>query len=495
MDKLGPILRRLNSSAVVWSWAFNGLRLTSGIFLLPLLLHNLPKPEFGMYYVFLSVIALLPILDFGFSSAIGRFVSYAMAGATTLRAQGFVPSDTGTHAPNLALLWRLLHTTRALYRYLALGGLLAMGAWGTQLVHSKVGETGSPTLTWLAWAVTLGAATFELYSNWWNTFLICMNRVLEGTRIGFTSYAVRVALVCLLLAGGWGLLSVPIGTIAGSVLSRTLSRRNCLRILGPQPETAAGFSNASLLKILWPNSWRVGLQLFSNYLRTNANTAICVSYFGLAATAEYGLSVQLINIASGMAAVWTYVKWPRIGQLRSNQDLQGLRKLIWPRVWLRTLSFVTLAGAAILAGPWALTWIGTDKQMLPAAWLVWLAVTALLDMGFNFWGTLLSYENRIPTLWPTVATNVASLGLALGVCHYTTMGVLGLVLAPLLSGIVFNYWYWPAAGAKSIGVSWLRFTFSLPPPRTAGTQIKGVKTSPSVTAKTENPRSTLQKGS
>jgi hypothetical protein len=100
--------------------------------------------------------------------------------------------------------------------------------------------------------------------------------------------------------------------------------------------------------------------------------------------------------------------------------------------------------------------------MMPTLWLVLLAVSTFLDMTYTFWGTLLSVENRIPTLWATVATNVGCLGLAFGLSRYTNLGVPALVLAPLLSGIVFNSWYWPLAGARMLRTSWWRFMFSGP---------------------------------
>ena len=52
----------------------NGFRLASGLLLLPLLLNRLPEAELGMYYVFINLYALLPIIDFGFSVSIGRHV-------------------------------------------------------------------------------------------------------------------------------------------------------------------------------------------------------------------------------------------------------------------------------------------------------------------------------------------------------------------------------------------------------------------------------------
>ncbi|HWQ91461.1 MAG TPA: hypothetical protein VN673_07300, partial [Clostridia bacterium] len=213
-----------------------------------------------------------------------------------------------------------------------------------------------------------------------------------------------------------------------------------------------------------PNSWRTGLQLFSGYLRSNANTAICVAAFGLSATAEYGLSVQVMGIAMGMATVWTMVKWPVVGQYRSAGNLLGLQRVLWSRSWLQVITFLVLAAGAILVGPMALSLFSKDNQMLPGSLLWLLALVTLLDMTFAFWGTLLSVENRIPTLWATVATNVASLVLALVFTYYTDVGVAGLILAPLITGLVFNYWYWPVVGAKSMGTSWWQFTFGKPQP-------------------------------
>ena len=62
----GALLKRVHQSAVGWSWVLNALRLASGFILLPLVLTKLGKPELGMYYVLLSLSALVPLVDFGF---------------------------------------------------------------------------------------------------------------------------------------------------------------------------------------------------------------------------------------------------------------------------------------------------------------------------------------------------------------------------------------------------------------------------------------------
>ena len=118
-----------------------------------------------MYFVFLHLGALVPILDFGFSASVGRAVSYAMGGAVELKADGFTPAETAT-GPNQNLLWLLLSTTQKLYGILALVTLALLGVLGTFYVGWKVPETTQPVLTWLGWGVMLVASIWAVVSSW-----------------------------------------------------------------------------------------------------------------------------------------------------------------------------------------------------------------------------------------------------------------------------------------------------------------------------------------
>jgi O-antigen/teichoic acid export membrane protein len=449
-------ISRLWQSAVVWSWVMNGLRLTSGLVVLPLLVVKLSKPDYDMYFVFLSLTALVPILDMGFAVSIGRAVSYAMGGAKELKAHGFVPEQNAS-SPNYPLLWQLLNTTRWLYRLLTLGALAILGVLGTTMVGKAVSETAAPPLTWVALGLTLASVLWDIYAGRWNVFLQNMNQVLAGLRIGVLAYSLRILLSCALLLLGAGLLSVPVAGLTSSCLLRLLCRRMVLRHLGQRPADLDLHQEKKLLSALWPNSWRVGLQFLSGYLAGQANTLICLPLLGLAASGTYGFSAQLIIMSSGMAQVWTTVKWPLIGQLRIQQDNAALRRLIWPRVWLQYLTHWVLAAAAILIVPLLLRWIHSEKTLLPPLWLGLLALVGFLEMNYSFWGTLISTENRTPFVWPIITSNFISFLLVLLLLHTTELGIQTFVLAPLVVGSLFNYWKWPQEGARSIGTSWLRF--------------------------------------
>jgi hypothetical protein len=453
-SSFAALFKRLANSAVVWSWMHNGLRLASGFILLPLVLLKLSTADMGMYYVLLSLSALVPLADFGFGPTIGRFVMYAMGGADSIQARG-VPKPGNSTSPNYKLLWELLFTTRILYRWLTAVLVVILGIWGTYVVGLRIQDTSSPLLTRLAWAATLVTATMEIYANWWAIYLVSMNRVNESFRIGVLGGVLRLTLAAILFMSGCGLLSLPIGTFFGALLQRSLTRRRVHQLLaGHSPPR--DFSVRRNLAILWPNTWRLGLHFISGYLTVNANMAICLHVLGLAANAQYGLSVQVVGFVSGITAVWINVKWPIIGQYRARHDLVAVQRILRPRVWLQTLTFLVGCSAVLLSGPFLLQRFGHGKEMLPFSWLALMTLNAFFEMHFTIWGTLLTTENRLPYLWPTVATRVLSLSLSLALIHFTSLGIGALVLGPLLSGILFNYWFWPPYAARSLGTTLFR---------------------------------------
>ncbi|MFT5239223.1 MAG: O-antigen/teichoic acid export membrane protein [Candidatus Promineifilaceae bacterium] len=444
------------NNAVIWSWAFNALRLSAGLILLPLLLKTLTQADLGMYYVFLRLIALIPILDFGFSVSMGRSVSYAMGGAQTLEAQG-IQKTVGEKEPNWALLWQLLSTFRTLYKILALAAFLFLGLVGTWNIGLTVAQTHNPSFTWMAWALTLIVATMEMYLSWWNTYLRGCDKVATAARYAVIGYSLQISIAAVLLLNGGGLLSLPLGSLVGGLVRRSLSRRACLRILRQHPVDTPTRPTRDLLRTLWPNTWRVGLHHVSHFIGINLPGLIFASQFGLDVFTPYAVSLQIISICASMATVWVEVEWPRAGQLRARQDLSGLRRLLWPRLWLQYMSFFVLTGLAISVGPLLLNWLDTGKSILSVPLLILLAANTFLMCNFSFWGTLLSTGNMVPYLRSALLTNLGGVFLFIFLATTFNLQYLALILAPLITGSLFIYWYWPLRGAQSLGTTWWCF--------------------------------------
>ena len=458
MKVIWTAVARLRSSAVLWFWGVNALRFGSGLLLLPLLLHHLTRDDLGYFYILQNLFAIVPLIDFGVAISVDRQVGFAMGGARELNPHGVARPTDESHQPNYSLIWKLMDTTRAYYRLLSIALFFVMGIVVASIASVAAPQTSSPRLAWLAAGIALLNLVFEIYWGWWNTFLCAMNRVPLSARISFIGYLLRLVLSCGLLLSGVGVASVFLSGFVTSFLIRWASRRECLRVLPVRQEPSlSGAERWKVLKVLWPNSWRVGVQLLSGYLAANANSLICWHFFGLSTNAQYGLSLQIAMILQSMAAVWTSVKWPLISQLRARWDDAALRRLLRPRVLLQSGTFVVGAAVAIVAAPPLVEWIRPDKQLLPVVWFALLLLHSFFEMQVMFWTTFLATENRIPSLWPVTISNCAGVALVFWFIRLTGLQAESFVLAGLVAGSLFNFWYWPIAGVRNLKTTWWGF--------------------------------------
>lgn len=299
-----------------------------------------------------------------------------------------------------------------------------------------------------------------------------MNQVLMAARIGALAMVIRFSLSVLLLSNGAGLLSLPIAGLIASLFERQLARAQCLKLLHGKPSKDPQVFRETLA-VIWPNTWRLGVQFLSFYFTINANILICQKKFGLADTGKYGLAIQLMSIAATMSSVWTQTKWPLIGQYQARHEFLRLRQVLWPRVWLQSLTFFLLAGRVVFLGPALLQSFGHGKEMLPQTWMLVLLAVTFLEMQFSLWTTLISMGNHLPQLWHTVATNALGLALSLTLVNSTKLGLGVFVLGPLVAGCLFNYWFWPVVAAHGTGTTLFRFLFPGPASSSQRVRVAG----------------------
>lgn len=454
-------LQRLYESPAAWSWLFNGLRLGTALAILPLLLHSLTAEEMGVHFVLINMLVLLPALDAAVAFNLSRFVSHAMNGAQRLQAQGLSAPPAGA-APNYELVWQLIDASRCLYRGFAVIVVMVLAAYGYLVLSLRIEEVPQPAIVWLALGLSVAGAACDIYWGYWSTFLKGMEQVLPAVRWQTAGYAIRLVLAAALLLAGLGLLSLPLAGLVGSLVQRSFTRRHCLRFLNPDRPRNVRPAVRTVLLALLPNSWRMGLQMLSQLVLINGCSYLSVHHFGLATNASYGLSLQLFSIAATISAVWSSVQWPTVNKLRFQHDFPLLRALIRQMFRRQTLTYLTLASGALLFAPALLGMLRSDSSLLPLGLLVAIAVNQLLDLNFSFWTTLLAAENKIPSLWPTVASNLSSLLIAATLITVSNAGVSALILVPLSVGLMFNYWYWMIRGCLTLNLkvkhlAWARF--------------------------------------
>jgi hypothetical protein len=278
-----------------------------------------------------------------------------------------------------------------------------------------------------------------------------------SARLSSFVYGTRLLTSIVLLLGDAGLLAVPISTLLTGLLQRFLARKYT-RLLLPEGVRIDSSRDHELIRAIWPNTWRVGLILISVNVMLTAFGKLIKWKWGPGAFYPYHFSYQILfSVCLSMASVWTYVKWPMICQLRAIDDHKGMQKILWPRVWLQILTYGALALGFIAFGPPLLKWISPEKDLLPRVWLAVLAIYALLEMHYSFWTTLIATENRIPSMWAAVITNITSILVAALMMQFTEFGIGSFIVGPLVCGLAVNFWFWPKVGAETLRTRWFSF--------------------------------------
>ena len=191
-------------------------RIGSNILLLPLALTHLSSPEMAVWWIFLSLGALIYLADFGFAPAITRVYSFLWGGADDFDTEGLRPvADHGT--PNLTRIHQLHVTVRRLYGLLAAIVTLALAVGGTLVLWQKMRLTGNPTFAWLAWILFIIVTGLNLKTSYWFIAAQGINRVREVQASNLWSGLVYLVVGSSLLLAGFHLLALAIRSRCESI--------------------------------------------------------------------------------------------------------------------------------------------------------------------------------------------------------------------------------------------------------------------------------------
>lgn len=418
------------------------LQYGAALLLLPFIVTRLPTAQVGIWYVFVTVQGLAALADFGFQPTIARSFAAAYAGADRLHKEGL--AGTAGSEPNLSLVNRILRTSRGLYLALAaviLLLLLTLGTW--YITHIASREIDNIQHVQIAWVVFATGTAFNLYLLWVSPFLLGANRAthnylfLIASRGGFAILG-----VIALLAGG-GLIALALMNLAGGLIGRAVaawSMRPMMRQLRDAPPDHG--PSVSVLSEIGPNAARMGLVALGGFLINRFNVLIISSYAGLATSASYAISLQLLSALTAAALLPSQIALPRMVSLRVRHEVADLRRLFIRRHVFLLLLFVTGSLFLVLFGQPLLTIIGSRIVLLSPTLLFLLAFVLLLEANHTNCAFVITTGNRVPFVAGALSSGI---GVALlgGIAASQGFGVLGVITAQGVVQLAYNNWKWP----------------------------------------------------
>ena len=424
-------------------WVYTSRFLTIGVnlLLLPLIMKFLGEEELGLWYVFSSISQVVNLFDFGFNSTISRHMTYAWSGAEHLEKTS-VSTKYGKEI-NVELVSEIIHTCRFVYLLISGIALIVMLTVGTGYIYAVTGEAMNKNILF-SWIVYMFSVFLNMFYGYWASLLQGIGAVEERSRISVYSKFIQIIVATVLILNGMGLLGFVISYFLSGVVLRFLGKHyfdkrteglSCLRKIEFH-RIRECFTN------VWGTAWKDGIVMLAQYLSTQANTLICAYYIDLASTSIYGIMTQIVSIISSIATSYFTAYQPAFSSacLRKEMDVQ--KKIICITVYIYKGIFLLGSIALFVVGIPILKIIRPNIE-------IGFVFSLLLCLFYYFFSqkdlfaSMIASFNEIPYWKSYVITALATVAMSVLLIERYNMGIYGLVMAQLITNLVYNCWKWP----------------------------------------------------
>ena len=424
-----------------------GLQYGSALVLLPVLVTRLSPADVGIWYVFMTAYGLAGIVDFGFQPTFARSIALAQAGVGEVGARGL--DTVRSPVPNALLTARIAAAARSFYLGLALllaAILLVAGVPYVAFLAQRGGlDTGSAVGAWIVFAAGIALG---MYYQWIPPVLLGSDRADRNYQFQLVSRGLFVAAGVVALMAGGGLIGLAIVYTASQIVGRIAASRLLAGVLPPRdvPDRAA---TRRVLRAMWPNAWRMGLAVLGGFLIVRSNLFAISAFLGLAASASYAVSFQLLYAAFTVGQMPMQIALARIVAARVAGDRPLLRRLVMTNMAGFVGIFVAGAAAVILIAPPLLAAIGSHVRLMPPGPSLLLAAILLLEGHQWVMSFVITTGNRVPFAGATLAAGVVIAALA-PIAAWRGYGIVGILACQGLVQLAYNNWRWPLMAYREL---------------------------------------------
>ena len=255
-------------------------------------------------------------------------------------------------------------------------------------------------------------------------------------------------MVLLGLVSGIGIWSYALSLFISGIIQRNICRSYFEKKTNADGSLEIDFS---LLKSLWPMSWRLWILLLSMYIFQKCNTIVSSKALGLDETAGFGLVFSLFSIASQITRTPLVTKYPEISRLWVSGCISQIRKIFFSRLIISMVLLAICLAVTVFLGPIIIKLIGSKTNLPNTTILLITAIFYLFDKHQDEYLTLVLSKNKNPFIIPYILTAVISLlFMSIGATYY---GLIGLVLGQGLSQMLINNWWVVWRGLQELQTS------------------------------------------
>lgn len=439
---------------IVWGYVAIVISLAAGLVTLPLILNKLPSEEVGLYYLMLSVSALVALLDFGFAPQFGRNFSYVHGGARILLKEGVEVVDTGEDV-DYHLLAVLLKTAKVVYLRISILALALMLTFGTWYIYAVTDGFSNVKNTFAIWATFSVSIFFNVYYNYYISLLKGCGKMAESSIATILNKAANILLSVVLLLCGFGLFAVVIANLIAPFVQRfytykvyfTKDLKNKIKTRIEKSEITETFN------IIWFNAKKTGIGYLGSYAIINLGTFLMGLFLTLGEVASYGLLIQLCGVVSNVSKSMFHTYIPKFNYLRVTGQLLEIKKLLSVNVVIFLCIMVVGDLMILIFGDPVLDLINSKTQ-LPQFYICLIVIIMTnLEANHTIFSNIIATKNEVPYVKASLISGAIIGLLTFLLLKFTTLGLWAVVLPQFIVQLCYNNWKWPVYVMKDLNLS------------------------------------------
>jgi len=394
--------------------------------------------EQGVFFVYMSLGALLQLSDFGLAYASLQTASHM--------------ANPGGDGP-FRRFRQKAHWLN--FRVLSVAAIL-VGLLGAGILSSRL-DAEHPGTHWMAsWAAFLFAVFLTQLVNLELTLI-------EGGKSPPLAWSIRffqellsgVVFIVALIAGAglWSLAAYWMVRFAFTAIWLSTTRSGFGKV------STLADTTFSWQREVWPFQWKIGLSILCGFLIFQAFNPIVLLEQGPTVAGKFGMSLALMNMLLMVTTVWPLSQAARYGRLIRHREFDELRHAFWTMCIASTLVATLGALTVFLVLTWmterAISYVDRFADTFTTGLLLTTAVVHHITHCFS---VVLRAERRDPTLPFTVVGSVVLVALVWICARYGGTRDIALAnLAMALPGVplvIFIYWrrngrWWTASEGRS----------------------------------------------
>lgn len=439
----------VNKSDIIWGYLSQFLNIAMNIILLPFIFIYLNTEDIGVWYVFITIISLVQMLECGFLPTISRYISYVYSGVSDILNDSVIKEKN--NIVHTDLLSGIIFSSKKIYLYISIVAGVFIGVGGTFYI-STLDYTSDIEYIYYSWWIYGGASIVLFYFGYYNSILKGRGDQTNLNKVIVVSKLTNIAFVIPMLMMGFGIMSISIGMLASALIDRFLIRR--VVFSKKENKTIEAFklkNNKSYIVVIWNKAKLIGLVQLGNFLATRCSLLIVSSYIGLETAAAYGFTIQITSIAVTISTMYFALQIPRLSAEYVKGNINIIKKIIEKSLAISWVLFFVYSVSLVTIGPVLLSFISENITLIPRSILIIFLLASFLEMNHSLCTGYLTTKNEIKFTIPIFIT-----GLLITISSYVfggMYGFIGVVLSQFILQLLYNNWKWPLIVFKELNLS------------------------------------------